>query len=154
MTKKDKIKELLNLGKTQVEIAKITNSSQAYVSLVATGKASYTMRKMAAKKSGINFTIKFEDLEFPEYCPLLGIKIDYESKHGKGAFDNYPSLDRINPNLGYTKENTWIISARANRIKNDSSLEELELLYTNLKKYKDTKEEYDNLSYLVTILGS
>ena len=39
--------------------------------------------------------------------------------------ENCCSFDRINPKEGYTKENTQIISYRANRIKNDASADEL-----------------------------
>jgi len=36
--------------------------------------------------------------------------------------------------MGYVKGNVWVISHRANRIKNDATLLELEKLVTALKK--------------------
>ena len=45
-------------------------------------------------------------------------------------------LDKIKKvllELGYTKENIWVISSRANLLKNDASIQELELLVKNLK---------------------
>lgn len=41
--------------------------------------------------------------------------------------DSY-SLDRIDSSKGYIKGNVWVISLRANRIKNDSTPDELRLI--------------------------
>jgi hypothetical protein len=36
--------------------------------------------------------------------------------------------------MGYTPDNIWVISHRANQIKNDATLEELEKITYNFKK--------------------
>ncbi|MFA5142511.1 MAG: hypothetical protein WC471_06100 [Candidatus Woesearchaeota archaeon] len=66
----------------------------------------------------------------PDNCPMLGIQLNYDGTGGEGwsREDNSPSIDRINSTLGYTKENIQIISWRANRIKNDSTPEELMMI--------------------------
>lgn len=46
-----------------------------------------------------------------------------------------PSLDKIIPKLGYVKGNVWVVSNKANRIKSNATIEELELLVKNLKSY-------------------
>jgi hypothetical protein len=46
-----------------------------------------------------------------------------------------PSLDQKEPGKGYTPENIWVISSRANWIKSDASLQELQILVENLKSY-------------------
>lgn len=69
-------------------------------------------------------SVEAEDLYIPEYCPLLpSIKLTW----GKGIKmrESAATLDKIIPSLGYTKGNVQIISYRANRIKNDATLEEL-----------------------------
>lgn len=71
-----------------------------------------------------------DDIVFPEICPLMGFKILIEEF---GIRHDSPSIDRKDPKKGYTKENIWIISTRANILKNNASLEELELLVKNLK---------------------
>jgi len=42
--------------------------------------------------------------------------------------DNSPSLDKLIPELGYVKGNITVMSVRANRIKNDATRQEIELL--------------------------
>jgi hypothetical protein len=69
---------------------------------------------------GIPFNLTLDDLYFPEICPVLNIPMDYENKRSEG----YWSLDKIIPVLGYIRGNVKIISARANRIKNDGTAEE------------------------------
>ena len=143
MNIKEQVKESLKLGEKQVDIAARLNISQPYVSLIATNKTAYNNRKATAKKNNVLFTIKLEDLEFPEYCPLLGIRLDYQAIKGKGSFDNYPTIDRLDSTKGYIKGNGWIISSRANRIKNDSTIEEMELIVKNLKKVVDLQLSLD-----------
>lgn len=48
---------------------------------------------------------------------------------GRGRIaEDRPSLDRIDPLIGYTPENTRIICTRCNRIKNSGSLEDHEMI--------------------------
>ena len=56
-------------------------------------------------------------------CPALGIELSWE-----GHRDSSPSIDRIDSNEGYSEDNCCIISTRANRIKNNATLEELQAL--------------------------
>lgn len=59
----------------------------------------------------------------PEICPVLHKEI----KYGGGEKTKYSaSLDKINPNLGYTKSNVRIISNLANVMKNEANREELQ----------------------------
>jgi hypothetical protein len=83
-----------------------------------------------AKRDNLPFTITPQDIpDIPEFCPLLGIPIIQASKK---CVSGSPTLDKILPALGYTKENVWIISHRANTIKSDASVEELILIAKNL----------------------
>jgi hypothetical protein len=78
--------------------------------------------KKRAKKLGIPCTIVPEDLVIPEFCPVLGIPIiPYNTENNR---DSCPSLDRINLNYGYIPENVCVMSYRANRLKNDGTLDE------------------------------
>ena len=85
--------------------------------------------KTRAKKKGIEFTIDSTDVVIPDVCPILGITLQM----GGTDYNNSPSLDRIDSTKGYIKGNVWVISWRANRIKSDSTLEELEKIVAALK---------------------
>lgn len=41
--------------------------------------------------------------------------------------EDSPSIDKVIPELGYVRGNVWVISNKANRIKNNATLEELKL---------------------------
>lgn len=88
--------------------------------------------KIRALKKGYDFDITEDDIILPEKCPLLGIPM--KMNYGKAQADSY-SLDRIDSSKGYVKGNVWVISRKANVMKNDATLSELELLVHNLKQY-------------------
>ena len=79
---------------------------------------------------GVPFDISINDIDIPTHCPLLGIKL--ESGLPRNSPQS-PSIDKIIPSLGYVKGNVWVISMRANTIKHNASLQEIEMLYKNLK---------------------
>lgn len=82
--------------------------------------------KARAKRKGIIFDIKLKDIpEVPDSCPVLNIPLKVNIGI-PGWDDNSPSLDRICNEKGYVKDNLRIISNRANRLKCDATLEELE----------------------------
>jgi hypothetical protein len=75
-----------------------------------------------ARKEGLKFDLTREDFVIPEKCPALGIPI----VRGHENMEHWPSIDRIIPERGYVKGNVRVISARANTIKRDATLSELE----------------------------
>ena len=87
--------------------------------------------KHRAKKKGLPFTITIEDIVIPDKCPLLGIEL--VSTNDKRDPRN-PSLDQVVAGNGYTPDNIQVISSRANWLKGDATLTELELLVENLRK--------------------
>ena len=91
--------------------------------------------KTRAKISNIEFDLKKDDIIIPEYCPVLGIKLQSNRENKKNR-NNSPSLDRIDNEKGYTKENIMIISWRANKLKNNGTLEEFEAIVNYMKKCK------------------
>ena len=81
--------------------------------------------KHRAKKQGLPFNLKYTDFEIPQRCPVFGMLLE---THSGRIRDNSASIDKIIPSLGYVKDNIVIVSYRANRIKNNATLEELQQL--------------------------
>jgi hypothetical protein len=81
--------------------------------------------KGRAAREGIPFAITPADIFIPERCPILGIPL---RAPGGGLFDDSPTLDRRIPELGYVPGNVDVISAKANRLKSDATVEQLDAL--------------------------
>lgn len=79
--------------------------------------------RVRAGQKGLSFEITKDDISIPEFCPALGLKLDWHDK--QGGSDNSPSLDRIIPELGYIPGNVMVISNKANRIKTNATPEEV-----------------------------
>jgi len=103
----------------------IAKSKEKYLKNRHSKKIILKAAKTRAIKQNVQFDITEEDFEIPELCPVLGIKIEFAN--GK-ANDNSPSLDKIIPLKGYIKGNIAIISQRANWIKRDANIDEIEKL--------------------------
>jgi thymidylate synthase ThyX len=80
--------------------------------------------KFNAQKRGLTFDLTRGDVQWVTHCPILGVELDYSVSGGKNP-DYSPSIDRIDSSKGYVKDNVWVISNKANRMKNDGSSEEL-----------------------------
>ena len=105
-------------------------------------KRLFTSIRSRAKKNGIQFNLTRDDLkEIPRTCPVLGIPITLS---GEPNSPHLASVDRVIPELGYTKSNIHIISFRANTIKSDATIEELELVLAYMKRHEAARREATN----------
>lgn len=75
--------------------------------------------KARAQQKGLDFDLSVEDINIPIECPV------FKKPLSVGDPNWAPSIDRIDPTKGYTKDNIQIISNKANRMKSDASPEEL-----------------------------
>ena len=95
--------------------------------------------KIRAKQKGVDFNLTSQYLKkiFPKdnKCPITGFNFEFgyinKEKINK---NNSPSLDRIIPSKGYVIGNVMIISDLMNRMKQDSTFEDIEKLYNFYKK--------------------
>ena len=79
--------------------------------------------KTRAKKHGLVFDLDLSDISIPEKCPVLGIPL---FRIGAKQSPNSPSIDRVDPLKGYVKSNVQVISWRANKLKSDASVDEIQ----------------------------
>lgn len=89
--------------------------------------------KARAKKRGLAYDDKCPDLDLPDVCPVLGIVLVYPNALKNKRSPNSPSLDRLENPLGYVAVNLRVISFRANTLKNDATVDELEAVIQYMK---------------------
>lgn len=90
--------------------------------------------KSVCEKERVPYDITPEDLApYPLTCPVLGITINWTNE-GKGSPNDSPSIDRMIPELGYVKGNVRVISQKANRLKSNASLSELEAIVDYMRQ--------------------
>lgn len=85
----------------------------------------YRNKKARANAKGTEFDITFEEINFPDRCPVLGVPLDYKIGKGGVCNDHSPSFDRIDPAKGYVSGNVIVVSNLANRIKSNANVDQL-----------------------------
>lgn len=88
------------------------------------------LSKVAAssKYRGLSFNLIQEDIMLPEKCPVLGTplcRFVATEPEDISLYRFVPTLDRIDNSKGYEPDNIEVMSWRANKLKNDATLEEL-----------------------------
>lgn len=87
------------------------------------------------KKNGLPFDLEPADVTVPSACPVFGTPFVFGGSAGKKDW-NSPSVDRIDPSLGYVKGNVCVISTRANTIKNNATEDEILAIAAYIRKVK------------------
>ena len=78
--------------------------------------------KDRARARNLPFNITADDVVVPPICPALGIPLVTGQKRSAMS----PSLDRVQPRLGYVPGNVRVVSDRANRLKGALGLPQLQ----------------------------
>jgi len=86
--------------------------------------------KRRSEKYNLEFDLTIDDINIPEFCPVLGIKIGVGIKQWDGS----PTIDRIDNTKGYTKDNIKIISWKANNLKSFGTIEDFEKILKYMKE--------------------
>ena len=94
--------------------------------------------KKRAKDFGLEFSITLDDIKIPEFCPVFGTKL--VNNEGYANRHNSMSLDRIDSSKGYTPDNICVISNRANSLKGNATIEDLEKLIAYMKSSQQAME--------------
>lgn len=97
----------------------------------------WSRAKARARELGLDFNLEQEDIKIPDRCPILKTDFEYKTYYTM-------SLDRIDSSKGYIKGNVWVISHKANAMKNSATEEELikfsEWVLTSVKKEPNVPE--------------
>lgn len=83
-----------------------------------------------SRKYGLAYDIDESDIVIPTHCPVLGIKLEKNIK----TSDSCATLDRMDNSKGYVKGNVKVISYRANSIKRNATVEEMEKILKYMKE--------------------
>ena len=92
----------------------------------------WAMKKLvsdARRRAGhrrLQFDLDPSTISRPTHCPVFGTELVYQATGARQA--NSASLDRFDSSKRYTHDNVWVISWRANQIKSDATLEEMQAL--------------------------
>lgn len=89
-----------------------------------------------AEEKGLAFDLTPEDIVIPLVCPVLGTPL---VKDGYGQREDRPSVDRIDPRLGYVRGNIQVISMKANAIKNSATVEEVAKVLAYMRRFSPQK---------------
>jgi len=108
-------------------------------------RTNYNRRRFIAKKEGYpgGSSSDFYQLKFPEYCEILGHKInyDYDTPREIGGGFDAPSFDKIDPRLGYVEGNVRVVSFQGNQVLGNV----LEHLATNKHFFQFMEKEMERL---------
>lgn len=103
-----------------------------------------TAVKSRCKRNNQYCNLELDDIIVPKYCPVLNIEL----KHSKEKISNTsPSLDRINNDIGYVKNNVIVVSWKVNNIKNNSSLEDMKTILDKFNVKNNNTDINQNLNY-------
>ena len=128
---KDESEFYMEKGRLKAECKTCNNTRNALHNRTDPRGRMVATAKWRSKKYGRPFSLSKYDFVIPDVCPLLGIPIN---PVGGKRSDNSPSLDKIDPEKGYTASNVWVISDKANRMKQNMTVE-------LLRHFADTIEQ-------------
>jgi hypothetical protein len=94
-------------------------------------KRAFGWAKARAKKKGLQFTLVLQDVqaalaEVLGYCPYCDVALHFQRTIQTRR--DSPTLDRLNPKLGYVAANITVCCYRCNATKNDADVVELRKL--------------------------
>ena len=87
--------------------------------------------KYRAKRDGLAFELSESDITLPEVCQLCSRKLEYSlSRQDRRC----ASIDKIDPSLGYTKKNTWVICCGCNQKKGALTPEFMHMILSEIER--------------------
>ena len=117
---KEKVRDMKRKYRSNYfNIMKYTDISMSFLS--------YKIGKMKASTKDVTLTAEelLELIPKDLKCPVFGTKFSFGKGHNWKYKQNSMSVDRIDNNKGYNKDNIVIVSFKANAMKSSATLKEL-----------------------------
>ena len=117
---KEKVRDMKRKYRSNYfNIMKYTDISMSFLS--------YKIGKMKASTKDVTLTAEelLELIPKDLKCPVFGTKFSFGKGHNWKYKQNSMSVDRIDNNKGYNKDNLVIVSFKANAMKSSATLKEL-----------------------------
>lgn len=132
-TEKDRVRNRERYKSDPEYRARCVADARAYVERRNPSEHLHATAKTRAKRAGREFNIEVSDVIVPEFCPVLGMKLQRAEGRSFRSKDASPSLDRIDSSKGYVKGNIRVISWRANIVKGDATMAEIEAVVAYMR---------------------
>lgn len=137
--KRGHLSDRLTSSSTCIDCAQLNyavNERERYRNLNNTLHVQLRQRKSYSLNKGIPFSIELEDIEQPTHCPILGLELNYKwsGSAGISADPAKATLDRLDPTKGYISGNVFVISWKANQLKTNVTVDELEKILRYIKE--------------------
>ena len=110
----------------------------------AANKDSLALKRIKdrALEKGLMFDLEVADITPPNKCPVFGFEL---VRNIKVPGFNSPSVDRRDPNKGYTRDNIQVMSQLANSMKQNATPEQL-IQFAEWVLTTYSKDRNENLS--------
>ena len=89
--------------------------------------------KSSANHQGVRYNLTPEYLEeiWTGFCSIFGCPVQIRGDRRDSI--THAEIDKINPSLGYVKGNVQWVCHRANRIKDNATIDELEMVLSSMR---------------------
>lgn len=141
-------KEKYRQGKYRNICRNCTNESQRNNYRVNKNKDPFTCRMRQLKKKckeKTNLTAEFLKGIWDGKCAISGMKIKFYSSDDALRHEDAAELDKFDPQKGYNKGNVSWVSRKYNGKKQNSTINELEILLEWMKSFKPITEAFSKI---------
>lgn len=129
----ERAKEIVKRSRAKPECRAVFNANRQRYRRANIVKSLFWEAKNRAKARGVEFTITLAGIPpMGTHCPLLGHPFAERVLGVRSP--NTPSLDRIDPTMGYVPGNVWVVGYRANLVKNDGTAEEHAMIAAAMRR--------------------
>lgn len=104
----------------------------------------YNLARRRSVKHSVSFDLDIGWIEkrLRQGCPIF--KVPFNSKESKKEICFTATIDRFYPERGYTKENSFVVSHLANRVKSNATTQQVQAVASWMKQVEDSMNHSAN----------